>query len=273
MKNEGDRTDAVVKTLDGLDVVGKLLNDGRFYLTGSKPCIADFTFMSHIDYAVHLTDQTFELYPKLEAFYNRMKNNANMKKYLAGAHHKTTAETYTPSMFKVSLNGGPKIRCPGKLFYFEVDGRAGGIRALLAHAGVRYMDCRQDPKKFGALKQQGFLPLGTMPVWVEDGFKMVQSSAILRMLGVRHGYYSDDPMTAWKIDSLVDFMEDKQGPHAALYLPLFGGATAIDPAHVDPWFANFWDKVIPVLEARLSEHGKKFLAGTDRPTIADFKAF
>ena len=172
-----------------------------------------------------------------------------------------------------NLNGGPKIRVPGKLFYFEVDGRAGGIRALLAHAGVRYEDCRQDPKKFGALKAQGFLPLGTMPVWVEDGFKMVQSSAILRMLGVRHGYYADDPMTAWKIDSLVDFMEDKQGPHAALYLPLFGGATAIDPAHVDPWFANFWDKVIPVLEARLAEHGKKFLAGTDRPTIADFKAF
>ena len=56
-------------------------------------------------------------------------------------------------------------------------------------------------------------------------------------------------------------------------MPLFGGATAIDPAHAVTWFANFWDKVIPVLEARLAEHGKKFLAGTDRPTIADFKAF
>ena len=112
-----------------------------------------------------------------------------------------------------------------------------------------------------------------MPIWVEDGFKMAQSSAILRMLGVRHGYYSDDPLTCWKIDSLVDFMEDHQAPHAKLYLPFFGGATSIDPALVDPWFDNFWNKVIPVLDARLAEHGKKFLAGTDRPTIADFKAF
>ena len=39
------------------------------------------------------------------------------------------------------------------------------------------------------------------------------------------------------------------------------------------WFAEYWDKVIPVMEARLSEHGKKFIAGTDTPTIADFKCF
>ena len=92
------------------------------------------------------------------------------------------------------------------------------------------------------------------------------------MLGMRHGYYSDDPLTAWKIDSLVDFMEDYQGAHATLYLPMFSGAP-LDPANAEPWFANFWDKVIPVLEARLAEHGRKFLAGTERPTIADFKAF
>ena len=28
-----------------------------------------------------------------------------------------------------------------------------------------------------------------------------------------------------------------------------------------------------MIEARLSEHGEKFIAGTSRPTIADFKAF
>ena len=56
-KQDGrDRTDAVVKCLDGLEVVGKLLNDDRFYLTGSKPCVADFVLLALIDYAVHLTD-------------------------------------------------------------------------------------------------------------------------------------------------------------------------------------------------------------------------
>ena len=56
MKGEGDRTDAVVRVMEGLDVVGKLLNDGRFYLMGSKPCIADFVLFEHINFAVHLTD-------------------------------------------------------------------------------------------------------------------------------------------------------------------------------------------------------------------------
>ena len=31
--------------------------------------------------------------------------------------------------------------------------------------------------------------------------------------------------------------------------------------------------MIDVLENRMVNHGKPFLAGTDRPTIADFKAF
>ena len=111
-----------------------------------------------------------------------------------------------------------------------------------------------------------------MPVWEEDGFKMCQSSAILRMLAIRTGYYSEDPMTCWAIDSLVDFAEDMQGAHVYLYAPLLGGAP-LDPSRADDWFTKFWDKSIGVYEKRLAGHGKKFLAGTDRPTMADFKAF
>lgn len=39
------------------------------------------------------------------------------------------------------------------------------------------------------------------------------------------------------------------------------------------WLAGGYGKVIPIYEKRLAAHGKRFLAGTDRPTIADFKAF
>ena len=98
---------------------------------------------------------------------------------------------------------------PGKLYYFEVEGRACGIRMMLSHANFQYEDARQTMPQFGQLKSSGALPLGSMPVWEEDGFKMCQSSAILRMLGIRLGYYTEHPMTAWCIDSLVDFMEDK----------------------------------------------------------------
>jgi len=143
---------------------------------------------------------------------------------------------------------------------------------LLAHGNVTYEDARQPMDAFKKLKMSGWLPLGSMPVWEEDGFKLCQSSAILRMLGIRHGYYHEDPMVCWKIDSIIDYMEDKQGAHVAIYAPLLGGA-AFDESMAGEWFTKFWDVVIPVLDARLVEHGERFLAGTQRPTIADFKAF
>ena len=112
-----------------------------------------------------------------------------------------------------------------------------------------------------------------MPVWEEDGFKMCQSSAIIRMLGIRLGYYHDDPMTCWQIDSIVDFMEDMMVPHMKPFMPMLGGG-AFDESCVDSdWMPNFWGKMISVLSKRLQGHGKQFLAGTDRPTIADFKAY
>ena len=44
-------------------------------------------------------------------------------------------------MAKININ--EKAVVPGKLYYFEVDGRAAGIRMLLAHANVKYVDARQ----------------------------------------------------------------------------------------------------------------------------------
>ena len=161
---------------------------------------------------------------------------------------------------------------PGKLTYFEVEGRACSIRLMLSHANFQYEDCRLSMQDFGAQKAAGAFPLGSMPVWEEDGFKMCQSSAILRMLAIRTGYYSDDPLTCWAIDSLVDFAEDMQAAHLLMYAPLLGGAP-LDETKTDDWFAKFWNKCIPIYEKRLAGHGKKFLAGTDRPTMADFKAF
>lgn len=79
-------------------------------------------------------------------------------------------------------------------------------------------------------------------------------------------------MTCWAIDSLVDFAEDMQAKHLMMYAPLLGNQP-LDESKCDPWISEFWNKSISVFEKRLSGHGKKFLAGTDRPTIADFKAF
>ena len=52
------------------------------------------------------------------------------------------------------------------------------------------------------------------------------------------------------------------------------GAGEIDESKCDEYMDNTWNKIIPVIEKRLNDNGgKPFIAGTDRPTIADFKCF
>ena len=160
-----------------------------------------------------------------------------------------------------------------KLSYFDLGGRAEAIRTMLAHANFQYEDHRIQFSELGALKNTpGALPLGSMPIWDEDGLIMCQSSAILRMLGIRLGYYTEDPMVAYQIDSIVDFAEDLLGKCNGWIFPAVTGGQ-IDMTKEDAWFENYWKKLLPVMEARLAEHGKKYIAGTDRPTIADFKCF
>ena len=161
---------------------------------------------------------------------------------------------------------------PGKLYYFDLGGRAEGIRAMLGHGNFQYEDVRLTPEQFGEKKQSGFFPLGSAPVWEEDGEVYCQSSAIYRFLGIRMGYYSSDPMTIWQIDSIVDFVEGHQGTMNNFFLPVLGGASLTE-SDGHTWLSDYWDKILPVIEARLAEHGQPFIAGTPRPTIADFRAF
>jgi len=162
---------------------------------------------------------------------------------------------------------------PGKLTYFDVNGRADCIRMMLNHAGAQYEDCRLSFPQFGEMKQQGCFPMGSVPVWDEDGFCMPDGCAILRMLAIRHGYYSDKPMIIHNIDSIVDFAEGLMKPWSTYTAPLLGGGALADDEKADEFINKYVKELVRVVGARLDGHGKKFIAGTDRPTIADFKAF
>ena len=83
------------------------------------------------------------------------------------------------------------------LTYFEFGGRAEPIRMLCALKGIQFTDERLSQEAFGARKATGEFPMGSMPVWKEDGETYFQGGAILRMLGIRTGMYSKDPATAW----------------------------------------------------------------------------
>jgi len=52
------------------------------------------------------------------------------------------------------------------------------------------------------------MPAGQVPVWEENGKMYNQSSAILRMLAKRHGFYAEEPEKMWAIDSANDNIND-----------------------------------------------------------------
>ena len=125
------------------------------------------------------------------------------------------------------------------------------------------------------MNESGKALMGFLPQWEEDGFTMCQGNSIMRMLAIRFGYYSEDPDTCYNIDSLMDFHEDILGKFGGYIFPAVMGKGEPGSGSVsrEQHMNLFWDKQIGVLEGRLSGHGKPFVAGTDRPTCADFKLF
>lgn len=99
-----------------------------------------------------------------------------------------------------------------KLVYFDVYGRAEPIRMLLWHAKQEFEDIRLTPEDFAKHKEEGKFEFGQVPLLEVDGKKYVQSHAILRLLGRKHGYYPEaDLEAAWKIDSTLDSITDLVG--------------------------------------------------------------
>ena len=97
-----------------------------------------------------------------------------------------------------------------KLTYFDSPGRAEPIRVALTIAGLRFEDHRVKFPEFAALREQGALPLGSLPVLEVDGFRMTQTGAMLRYVA-RLGetdLYPTDPMAAFIVDSALDTFND-----------------------------------------------------------------
>jgi glutathione S-transferase len=97
-----------------------------------------------------------------------------------------------------------------ELTYFDVAGRAEPIRIALALAGLSFVDHRLSYAQFGAEKQKGSFPLGSVPVLTVDGFPMAQTAAMLRYVA-RLGdakLYPTDPFAAFVVDSALDTFND-----------------------------------------------------------------
>jgi glutathione S-transferase len=97
-----------------------------------------------------------------------------------------------------------------KLTYFDAPGRAEPVRMALHMAGVPFEDHRIKFPEFMALKQSGAFPLGSVPVLEVDGFRFVQTAAMLRYVaGLGDtGLYPSDPKRALVVDSALDSLND-----------------------------------------------------------------
>ena len=92
------------------------------------------------------------------------------------------------------------------------------------------------------------------------------------MLGIRLSYYSTNVEICSAIEEVIDLVEMEMDHFLSFLRPLAVGRLP-DEQETNKWFTDIWDMIIPELESRLVKHGNTFLAGTMRPTIADFKAF
>ncbi len=156
-----------------------------------------------------------------------------------------------------------------KLIYFDVYAKAEHIRVLLTHAKVAFEDVRLTGPDFGARKAAGEFPAGQLPVWVADDGKIYnQSNAILRALGVEHGYYGKTFEERWSSDMVIDTFEDlwASGVFKIWFAPeqTEEGVKAL---------LDGYAKVNAIFEKHIAAHPDwKYLAGNDL-SIGDFKAF
>lgn len=148
--------------------------------------------------------------------------------------------------------------------YFGLHARAETARCLLHCAGVEFTNEEISQEAWPEIKNSGRMPFGSMPLITCDGIPMNQSKAAGRALAIKYGFYSTDPKIIHAIDSLFDYDQEISLGKITGY--------AFDPAKDDTkndeWVAA-WKKKGDLYENRFNGHGKPWIAGTDKPTIAD----
>mmetsp|Transcript_7412 Transcript_7412/g.12523 ORF Transcript_7412/g.12523 Transcript_7412/m.12523 type:complete len:210 (-) Transcript_7412:72-701(-) len=150
-----------------------------------------------------------------------------------------------------------------KFYYFPLYARGEPIRMLLAHAKADHENVSITMEEWPKYKPD--MPNTQLPALeMADGSRIGQSNSILRLLGMKHGYYPTEPMKAYESDMLCDVYADVIG---VMYKPLFAeGQGKLDI--MEDIFTKVLPKFLTFLEPILAK-GTKFLVG-DSLSCADF---
>jgi glutathione S-transferase len=160
------------------------------------------------------------------------------------------------------------------LTYFSSRGRAEQIRMLLADTGVEHDEIAvglwsptELPSDFVALRSSGKLAYGALPLWEEpDGFRLVQSDAILRHLARTRDRYGANAREAARCDELISGVEDARGELRKLATTPAPARAALREQLVTSILPRWLGHLEQRLESNAGGHG--FVVG-DAPSIAD----
>jgi len=147
---------------------------------------------------------------------------------------------------------------PARLYYFHGRGRAEQSRWVLAAAEVPFVNmCLSTSAEFAALKRQGKLIFGQVPLLELDGLRLVQSQAILRHVARTRNIAGADEREQALADQLAEACSDFRS--ALLGLPFNGNTQAC---------ASAVQRYAPIFESLLSE-SRQWVAAGQGMTYAD----
>ncbi|OWF48494.1 glutathione S-transferase 1-like [Mizuhopecten yessoensis] len=156
-----------------------------------------------------------------------------------------------------------------KVTYFNGRGRAESTRIILTEAEVLFEDVRISKEQWDAMKQS--TPTHTLPILeLDDGTVLSQSPAILRFLGRKFNMYSDDLMEQYRIDlvmNIIDDLVDKK-----LIPALFEKDPVLKAEKMKKVEADDLPGYMKLLTNELKAGGNGFFVGT-KLSIADVKVF
>lgn len=163
----------------------------------------------------------------------------------------------------------PKPPASIKLTYFNIQGVAEVPRLVLKLGNIPFEDIRVNREEMMALKSEGKLPSGQLPIMEVDGKHLSQSMAISTYCAKMAGLYPEDPWEAAKVDAIVQLVvEDVK--NRVIY-PTFWEKDAEKKAAMRKEAA---EKKLPekfaILESMLSPSG--FFVGNSL-TIADLNVY
>jgi len=172
-----------------------------------------------------------------------------------------------------------------KLIYFGIAGKAEAIRLALNYAEIEFEDVKITREEFMKMKESGELMFGQVPALKVTNKKsakppalLTQSAAILRFIAKiapKSELIPRCPIQAAYSDAILDQEADAfQSIRCCNYADRFG-LGCVDKDTIQKCKDEINDKVIPkhfeLLEKQLEKGGTGWLAGTEKPTIADFQ--